>query len=109
MAVDIGQMTERVRIETAVESRNSVGETVQDWSHFGDRWASVETLSSREYLAQGQQQLEVTHRVRMRYVDGMEPTMRLVWRGLILEIVSLLDYGNRSRHELLCLERQEVL
>lgn len=108
MAIDFGQMTERVRVEQPTEVRNRFGESVQSWATYAERWASIEELSSREFLSQGQQQTEITHRVRMRYLDGMEPTMRLVWRDRTLEIVSLLEHGNRSRHELLCVERDNA-
>jgi hypothetical protein len=30
--------------------------------------------------------------------------MRLRWRGRTLEITSLLEHGNRTEHELLCVE-----
>jgi SPP1 family predicted phage head-tail adaptor len=55
-------------------------------------------------LQSGQQQTEVTHRVRMRYVTGLTQRMRLSWRGRILEITSLLEHNNRTEHELLCVE-----
>lgn len=106
--IDPGQLTERVRIEQAVEVRNSFGETVQSWETFADRWASVDTLSSREFLLQGKQQTEATHRVRMRFVTGLTSTMRIIWRGKTLEIISLLEQYNRSRHELLCVDRDEA-
>jgi SPP1 family predicted phage head-tail adaptor len=105
MALEFGRMRERVRIEQASESRNAIGEVVQTWSTFGERWASVEGLSSREALLSGQQQTEISHRVRMRYVDGMTSRMRFVWRGRVLEIFSLLEHRNRSEHEALCTER----
>ncbi len=84
-----------------------MGETVQTWETFAERWASVDGLSSREVLLQGQQQTEVSHRVRMRYVTDMTSTMRILWRGRVLEIASLLEHGNRSHHEALCTERVE--
>ena len=105
MALDPGRLRERVTIQVATERRNSLGETTLDWSTFAERWASVEGLSSREVLLLGQQQTEVSHRVRMRYVDGMAGTMRILWRGRVLEITSLLEHNNRSEHELLCTER----
>jgi len=103
--IDPGRLRERVTIQQATESRNSLGETVQSWETYAERWASVDGLSSREVLLQGQQKTEVSHRVRMRYVDGMAGTMRLLWRGRVLEISSLLEHNNRSEHELLCTER----
>ena len=103
--IDPGRLRERVTIQQATETRNALGETVQSWSTFADRWASVDGLSSREVLLQGQQRTEISHRVRMRYVTGLTQTMRLLWRGRVLEISSLLEHANRSEHELLCTER----
>ena len=103
--IDPGRLRERVTIQQATETRNALGETVQSWATFAERWASVDGISSREVLLQGQQKTEVSHRVRMRYVDGMTQTMRLAWRGRVLEISSLLEHANRSEHELLCTER----
>jgi len=105
--IDFGRLRERVTIQQATERRNAMGETVQTWETFAERWASVDGLSSREVLLQGQQQTEVSHRVRMRYVTDMTSTMRILWRGRVLEIASLLEHGNRSEHEALSTERVE--
>jgi len=103
--IDFGRLRERVTIQQATERRNAMGETVQTWEPFAERYASVEGLSSREVLLQGQQRTEVSHRVRMRYVPDMTSTMRILWRGRVLEIASLLEHENRSHHEALCTER----
>jgi SPP1 family predicted phage head-tail adaptor len=103
--IDPGRLRERVTFQQATETRNRLGETVQSWATYAERWASVQGLSSREVLLTGQQQTEITHRVRMRYLDGMTNSMRILWRGRVLEITSLLEHNNRSEHELLCTER----
>jgi SPP1 family predicted phage head-tail adaptor len=102
--IDAGNLRERVTVQQASESRNALGETVLSWATFAERWASVEGVSSRELLQYGQQQIEVSHRVRMRWLDGLTQSMQIVWRGRTLEIVSLLEHGNRSEHELVCQE-----
>jgi len=102
--IDPGRLRERVTIQQATETRNRMGETTQTWGTYAERWASVEGLSGREVLLSGQQQTEVTHRVRLRYVDGMTGQMRILWRGRVLEITSLLEHNNRTEHELLCVE-----
>ena len=104
MALDIGRMRERVTVQQATERRNSLGETTLEWATYATRWASVQGVSSREALELGQVDISVTHRVRMRYVDGMTHNMRLLWRGRMLEIVSLLEYDNRSEHVAVCEE-----
>ena len=103
--IDPGRLRERVTIQNATETRNAMGETTQSWGTFAERWASVQGISAREFLLSGQQQTEITHRVRLRYVDGLTSTMRILWRGRVLEIASALEHNNRSEHELLCTER----
>ena len=103
--IDPGRLRERVTIQSATETRNAMGETTQTWGTFAERWASVQGISAREFLLSGQQQTEISHRVRLRYVDGLTSTMRILWRGRVLEIASALEHNNRSEHELLCTER----
>lgn len=102
--IDAGKLRERVAFQTSSETRNALGETVPVWTTFAERWASVEGVSAREALTFGQQNVSVTHRVRLRYVPGLTTQMRVLWRGRLLEIVSLLEHGNRSEHELICQE-----
>jgi len=103
--IDPGRLRERITIQQATETRNAIGESTQTWATFSQRWASVDGISAREFLTSGQQQTEITHRVRMRYLAGLNSTMRVLWRGRVLEIASCLEHANRSEHELLCTER----
>lgn len=103
--IDPGRLRERVTVQQATETRNAIGESTQAWGTYAERWASVDGIAAREFLTSGQQQTEITHRVRMRYVDGMNGTMRILWRNRVLEIASCLEHANRSEHELLCVER----
>ena len=102
--IDAGKMRERVTVQIASGSTNTLGETVLTWSNSTSVWASVEGVSARESLALGQQETAVTHRLRLRYLPGLTQQMRFAWRGRTLEIVSLLEHGNRSEHEAICEE-----
>jgi SPP1 family predicted phage head-tail adaptor len=102
--MDAGRLRERVTVQQAAETRNALGETVLSWSTFATRSASVEGVSAREALAAGQQDVTITHRVRMRYLSGMTQNMRIVWRSRTLNIISLLEYDNRTEHVAICEE-----
>ena len=104
MALDAGTLRERVTVQQATENRNRLGEAISEWSTFAEVWASVNGVTAREYLLAGQQQIELSHRVKMRYLSGLTSKMRLVWRGRTLEIISILEHENRSIHELICQE-----
>jgi len=102
--MDAGILRDRVTVQQATENRNSLGESILSYSTFAEVSASVQGVSAREFLLAGQQQVEVSHRVKMRYLTGLSPQMRLSWRGRTLEIISILEHENRSVHELICQE-----
>lgn len=104
--INAGKLRERVTVQTPSGTTNPLGETVISWSNSTAVWASVEGVSAREALALGQQETVLTHRVRMRYLPGLTQDMRLAWRNRTLEIVSLLEHGNRSEHEAICEEKR---
>jgi SPP1 family predicted phage head-tail adaptor len=102
--IDAGKLRERVTVQIASGSTNTLGETVLAWADSTAVWASVEGVSAREALVLGQQDTTITHRLRLRYLPGLTQDMRFSWRGRTLEIVSLLEHGNRSEHEAICEE-----
>ena len=103
--IDPGKLRERVTVQVASGTTNSLGEQVLTWSDSSSVWASVEGVSSREQLISGQAQVAISHRVRMRYLPGLtQQNMRFSWRNRTLEIVSLLEHNNRSEHEAICQE-----
>ena len=103
--IDPGKLRERVTVQVASGTTNALGETVMTWSDSSAVWASVEGVSAREALIAGQQETSVTHKVRMRYLPGLTSQHRFSWRSRTLEIVSLLEHGNRSEHEAICEEQ----
>jgi SPP1 family predicted phage head-tail adaptor len=105
--IDPGKLRERVTVQQATQSRNSLGEAVMSWADWQTVWASVEGVSAREALAAGQMEVTISHRVRLRYLTGLAQNMRLSWRGRTLDIVSILEHNNRSEHEVICQETRD--
>jgi SPP1 family predicted phage head-tail adaptor len=100
-----GDLRERITVQAYTETKNSLGEMVPVYDQtFAEVWASVQGVTAREFLLAGQQQTEISHRIRMRYLTGLTQRMRILWRGRTMEIVSILEHANRSEHELLCQE-----
>lgn len=102
--IDAGKLRDRVTVQIASGTTNALGETVLAWSNSTSVWASVDGVTAREALTAGQQDVSVTHKVRLRFLPGLTQQMRFAWRGRTLEIVSLLEHGNRSEHEAICTE-----
>jgi len=102
--IDAGKLRERVTVQIASGSTNALGETVLTWNNSTSVWASVQGVSAREALAAGQQEVSLTHSVRLRYLPGLTQQMRFAWRNRTLEIISLLEHNNRTEHEAICTE-----
>jgi SPP1 family predicted phage head-tail adaptor len=105
--IDPGKLRERITVQVASGTTNALGETILAWGNSSSAWASVEGVSARETFSFGQQVTQVTHRVRLRYLPGLTQQMRFSWRSRTLDIVSLLEHGNRSEHEAICVEKKD--
>ena len=110
MSIPAGILRESVTIQTPTEAQNSFGESEQTWITHTLRRCSVDSVSSSEAIKAQQAAGTATHKVRMRYVNGLTAAMRIKWdsRGdRILEILQMMERNNREEHELLCVERTE--
>lgn len=104
--IDTGRMRHRVTLEAEVTAPNPFGEQVPSWQAEAVVWASVEPLSGREVLQADQLQSQVTHRVWIRWRQGVEANKRFRHRGRALNILSVHDRDERRELlECLCVEQ----
>lgn len=84
----LGQLRHLIRIEEKVESRDPVtlefGEPV--WQLFAEVYAEKSPLSARDLIAAQAAQSEATARFKIRYLEGVLPTMRVVYGADIYSI-----------------------
>ena len=104
--IKAGAMRERITVESPEEARNTLGEATLSWATYAIVWASVDGLSSREMLQAQQANAVASHKVRIRFLQGLSHTHRLVWRGRVMEIASVVERENRTMHEILAREVQ---
>jgi SPP1 family predicted phage head-tail adaptor len=91
-----GLMRHRITIEAPTETQGPDGSFVRTWNAFLSAWASIEPLTGREYFAAQREQADVSHRIRMRYMDGITHKMRVSIGSRIFEIESVINVGERN-------------
>lgn len=91
MPINAGDFRERVTIQTRASGVDSLGQESTTWSDTLTCWASVEPLRGREYFAAGEVQSAVDVRIRIRWREGIVPTMRVMWRSVPHDIVSVIE------------------
>jgi len=102
--INSGAMRERVTIQKPVEQQSAFGETTLDWVDEAAVYASVMGVRASDYFAAQQAGVLVTHRIRIRFFPGITHQHRLIWRGRVMEISSVLEREARSIHEILARE-----
>lgn len=107
MTIRAGDMWTRITIEQATSTKNEVGEAVLSWSTFDTVWADVESLSSRETERFAETVGFMTHRVKIRYLDGLTSAMRIVYRNRTLEIGQVLERDRLWHQEIICTEKRD--
>lgn len=105
--MNAGQLRHRVIVEDNDGPTNDVYGQLRPakWTKFADHWCAIEPLSGEELFAAQHVEAGVTHRVTMRFLDGLSPRMRIVDGNRTLNILRVIDRDERHiEHELLCRE-----
>ena len=101
-----GQLRHRVTIQQAARVADGAGGATVTWSTFATRWAAVEPLNSDERLRADALETPITHRVRLRWLDGVRPDFRVSHDGRVLEIVGHTNTDERDRELVLMCKEQ---
>lgn len=101
-----GALRHRVRLEDAVDTRDSGGGLTRVWQLLDVVPASIESEESGEPVEAGSPSSKVRHLVRIRYRTGVTPAMRAVFRDRSFRILSIVDPDQRKKELLLtCIEK----
>lgn len=94
-----GGLRHRVAIERRTDTPTASGGTVPTWSVYRETRAQFDPLTGREYHASDQLRAETTHKITIRYVDGITESMRVrkVRDGRLFAITGVVNVQERSR------------
>ncbi len=105
---DAAQLDRRVTFQRFIGTADLVGDFQyledDNWEDVVTVWAQVRTISSREFMAAGQEQSEVTHNIKIRYRswDYNVVNMRAVMLGKRYRLLSPpLDLAGGKQYQLI--------
>ena len=102
----IGKLRQRITIQQLSTNTDSFGQGEKGWTHFATCWAAVEPLSGKEFWNAQTIAAEITTRVKIRYREGVKPTMRILFGSRIFEIKAITDPEEAKRElQILCSEK----
>lgn len=104
--MNIGNLRHRVTIEKPVKKTDPYGDPYDDWSDHATVWAAIEPLTGREYWGAQQVNSEVTGKIRIRYLPGVDPTMRVKFGTRIFEILAIMNPNERNEETILMVKEK---
>ena len=107
--VNASKLRHRVTFLQRVVEMDKWNQPQEMWVIFAEVWANVEPITGREYWASSQVQSEVTHRIRIRYLPGLDPSMLALFKGRVFELQPPRNVEERNQEmEILATERDLV-
>ncbi len=101
----IGGMRDRVKIQRLVVTQDAAGGQVKTWRTLATVRARVIPLQGKEFFEAQKYTSEVTTEIRLRYIPGVKPSMRVIGCGATYDIQAVIDRNNRKRElYLMCKE-----
>jgi SPP1 family predicted phage head-tail adaptor len=92
-----GDLNKRITLQKLITTTNERGFEIETWEDFKTVWAAISNLHGREYYAAAVVQAENTVKFTIRYIEGLDTTMRILFQGRQYNITSIdnIKYQNR--------------
>lgn len=91
------ELKHRITLQVFTAVVNENGFEVETWVDFKILWAAVTNLHGREYFAAAAVKAENTVKFTIRYTEGIDESMRILFRGKQYNISSIdnIKYANK--------------
>lgn len=92
-----GRLRHKAEIQQLGSGQDEFGAVNEtEFSKFKDIWCSIDPISGKESFLSNADFAKTTHKIRFRYIDGINASMRLVWKNRIFNFIN----GGRNFMEL---------
>ena len=89
-----------ITIEEPTVTEDSFGGEVTAWAEFANVWAQRVDMRAKERFNSEQIQAIETTTWRIRYLDGVQPDMRITYFGKEYEITGIAELGRMAGLEI---------
>jgi SPP1 family predicted phage head-tail adaptor len=103
--VDPGSLRSELALQAATPMPDGLGGHTQSWAEIATAFARIEPVSAASMFGPDQTVETVTHRITIRWRNGVAAGMRFVKQGRIFDIVTVHDPDDTGRY-LVCRTRE---
>lgn len=95
--MEIGALNKKITIQELITNINENGFEIEEWIDYKTVWAGVSNLHGREYFEAAAVQMENTVKFTVRYLDGIDTSMRILFNNKSYNITSIDNIKYRNR------------
>jgi head-tail adaptor len=99
-----GTLRERVIIETRLGNRDALGGAKGNYAYSGEAWAAFMPLVPSDLTLADARSAMPRWQVTMRKREGIDPRVRLTWRGKYLAVRQVVSDPREPAHMVLTCE-----
>lgn len=93
-----GNLRNKAIVQSIGSTTNAFGEIEQgDYQTFKTVWCSITPLRAKENFVGALDVSKATHKIKIRYTDGINASQRLSWRGRVFNFISVINFGERDK------------
>ena len=104
--VDIGKLNKRITFQKMVEGEDALGQSISQWKDVKTVWADFYPVRGGEQQeAERKQREEVMYKAKLRYIPGIDASMRILFRGRVFFIRNVINVNEANyKLEIECTE-----
>jgi SPP1 family predicted phage head-tail adaptor len=92
--VRAGELNRRIDLQAPSRTPDGMGGSTVIWTLIaGSVPAAIWPVSGKELIAGGREATGISHRIRIRYRDGVRPSWRIYHKGKYFNIISIINPG----------------
>ena len=101
--IKASELRHRIAIVARVKQLDKAGSLTEDWQNgIGFRvlhnvYAKVVPMGARDYFEAMSNQMQITHRIVVRYLPGINHKMLINFKGRKLEIVRVINIDEKNK------------
>ena len=93
-----GNLRNKAIMQKLGTAQNEFGEVEEgEFEKFKDVWCSITPVSGNEKFLSNADFSKTTHKIRIRYLAGVNASMRLLWQGRYFNFMNTRNIGERFK------------
>lgn len=96
--MNAGSLRNKAIIQQLGTAQNGYGEVEEgEFTTFKTVWCSITPVSGNEKFLSNTDFSKTTHKIKIRYIDGVNASMRLLWQGRYFNFMNTRNISERFK------------